>query len=180
MNKFEIYKNPDTDLFDEISKAIMLNNNYCCCAVDRTPDTMCMCADFRASEEGGFCHCGRFYKVETHEIVSLVYSLARDIPDESHIWYWRKMLEKSGFMTFEIELSMTGELKSAQVELNKSKIAKSDMVIVIDELISPEHRHYLSLLTDWAADLKKPVISTRELILKEEQSNDENNQSESI
>ena len=43
--------------------AVEDNGGYCPCMVERTPDTKCMCKDFR-EQESGLCHCGRFEKVE--------------------------------------------------------------------------------------------------------------------
>ena len=39
------------------------NDGYCPCAIDRTPDTKCMCKEFREQKEPGLCHCGRYGKV---------------------------------------------------------------------------------------------------------------------
>lgn len=39
------------------------NDGYCPCAVFKTPDTKCICKEFREQEEGE-CHCGRFEKVK--------------------------------------------------------------------------------------------------------------------
>ena len=57
---FVVRPNPDKDTFISVSDAVRANNNYCCCAIEKTPDTMCMCKEFREQQEGGFCHCGRF------------------------------------------------------------------------------------------------------------------------
>lgn len=46
---------------DEIVAAIKDNDGYCICAVDHTPDTKCMCKEFRDMEEG-ICHCGLYEK----------------------------------------------------------------------------------------------------------------------
>ena len=40
------------------------NDGYCPCAVFKTPDTKCMCKDFREQPHEGLCHCGRFEKVK--------------------------------------------------------------------------------------------------------------------
>ena len=37
------------------------NNGYCPCAIEQTPDTLCMCKEFREQDKG-LCHCGRFFK----------------------------------------------------------------------------------------------------------------------
>jgi len=51
----------------EIQEALIKNNGYCPCAIRKTPETKCMCLDFRnqARKEGwyGKCHCGLWEKV---------------------------------------------------------------------------------------------------------------------
>jgi hypothetical protein len=42
---------------------VRLNDGYCPCAVFKTPDTKCICKEFR-EQESGVCHCGRYEKVE--------------------------------------------------------------------------------------------------------------------
>jgi hypothetical protein len=46
-----------------IAKLVKQNDGYCPCAVDKTPDTKCMCKEFRDQKEPGICHCGRYEKV---------------------------------------------------------------------------------------------------------------------
>ena len=46
----------------EIRADVEANNGYCPCAIWQTPETKCMCKDFR-EQESGECHCGRFEKV---------------------------------------------------------------------------------------------------------------------
>lgn len=46
----------------EISKALKENEGYCPCRLKRTPDTKCMCKEFREMEEG-ICHCGMYQKI---------------------------------------------------------------------------------------------------------------------
>ena len=50
-----------------VRKAVRENGGYCPCMIERTPDTKCMCKDFREQETPGLCHCGRFEKVEEEE-----------------------------------------------------------------------------------------------------------------
>lgn len=45
-----------------IAELVQQNGGYCPCAIEKTPDTKCMCKDFR-EQESGFCHCGRYEKV---------------------------------------------------------------------------------------------------------------------
>lgn len=58
-----IIKNPDTALAKEIQEAIAANDGYCVCAIERTPETKCMCKFFRELPEGP-CHCGLYIKVK--------------------------------------------------------------------------------------------------------------------
>ena len=46
-----------------IKKLVDENDGYCPCLIGKTPDTKCMCKDFREQKEGQ-CHCGRFEKVK--------------------------------------------------------------------------------------------------------------------
>lgn len=56
--------NEDKKLADEIREAIKLNDGYCCCAIEHTPDTKCICKDFIENIKEGPCHCGLYYKVK--------------------------------------------------------------------------------------------------------------------
>lgn len=47
----------------EILKLVKASDGYCPCAVERNPDTKCICKAFREQTEPGECHCGRFVKV---------------------------------------------------------------------------------------------------------------------
>lgn len=47
----------------EFKKLVDENDGYCPCAIFKTPDTKCMCKQFREQREPGPCHCGRFTKV---------------------------------------------------------------------------------------------------------------------
>lgn len=52
--------NPDSNYVKEIRARIKDNNGHCPCAVEKTPDTKCMCKAFREqidSGEAGYCHC---------------------------------------------------------------------------------------------------------------------------
>jgi hypothetical protein len=48
----------------DIRADVEASNGYCPCAICQTPDTKCMCREFREQAEPGECHCGRFAKVE--------------------------------------------------------------------------------------------------------------------
>ena len=49
-----------------IRENVEANDGYCPCAIWQTPDTKCMCKDFR-EQESGLCHCGRFEKVREED-----------------------------------------------------------------------------------------------------------------
>ena len=48
-------------LVNEIRQQLKQNNGYCPCKIQKTPDTKCMCKEFREQEEGE-CHCGLYIK----------------------------------------------------------------------------------------------------------------------
>lgn len=56
-----IKQNPDKEYANEVRKKLKENNNYCPCRLEKTPDTKCMCKEFREMEEG-MCHCGLWLK----------------------------------------------------------------------------------------------------------------------
>lgn len=45
-------------------KLVIENGGYCPCMVHKTPDTKCMCKEFRDQKTHGPCHCGRYEKYE--------------------------------------------------------------------------------------------------------------------
>ncbi len=47
-----------------VAELVKQNDGYCPCLIQKTPDTKCMCKDFREQQTQGPCHCGRFEKVE--------------------------------------------------------------------------------------------------------------------
>ena len=56
-----IRKNPDIEYVAEVMKKLKENGGYCPCRIEKTPDTRCICKDFREQEEG-ICHCGLYIK----------------------------------------------------------------------------------------------------------------------
>ena len=53
----------DMELRKEIIEKLKANEGYCPGALVRSPDTVCMCKEFRDMEEGT-CHCGLYVKVK--------------------------------------------------------------------------------------------------------------------
>lgn len=56
-----VRENPDKKIVKEIRKQLKQNNGYCPCQLVQTPETKCMCKEFR-EQESGYCHCGLYYK----------------------------------------------------------------------------------------------------------------------
>ena len=52
---------------EEISAAVKENDGYCPCMRIKTPDTKCMCKEFREQGESGVCHCGLYKKTVTKD-----------------------------------------------------------------------------------------------------------------
>ena len=48
----------------ELLQEVKRNGGYCLCAIERVPDTICPCKEFRASAVPGLCHCGVWEKME--------------------------------------------------------------------------------------------------------------------
>lgn len=58
--------NSNQDLAREVQKQLIENNGYCPCALEKTPDTKCICKDFRDKISNGYkgeCHCGLYESV---------------------------------------------------------------------------------------------------------------------
>ncbi|MCM1214092.1 MAG: hypothetical protein NC548_06180 [Lachnospiraceae bacterium] len=60
----KIIVNPDSEIANEVKAQLQENGGYCPCRIDKTPDTKCMCKEFRESTELGECHCGLYMRVE--------------------------------------------------------------------------------------------------------------------
>lgn len=59
-----IVVNPDKQYADEIRAKVKENGGYCPCRIVKTPDTKCICKEFREANEPGPCHCGLYIKEE--------------------------------------------------------------------------------------------------------------------
>lgn len=57
----KILVSDNIELVNEIRKQLKQNNGYCPCKIQKSPDTKCMCKEFREQEEGE-CHCGLYIK----------------------------------------------------------------------------------------------------------------------
>lgn len=59
----KIKVNPDEKFVAEFRQNLKDNDGYCPCRREKTPDTKCMCKEFREMEEGQ-CHCGLYIKIK--------------------------------------------------------------------------------------------------------------------
>jgi len=55
-------KNPDAETYNAITQAVINNDGYCPCLLEKTEDTKCICKEFREQNYPGECHCGRYIK----------------------------------------------------------------------------------------------------------------------
>ena len=62
----KITLNPDESVVQLIKDGLEKTGGYCPCRRERTPDTKCMCLEFRNQIKDedfeGFCHCMLYYK----------------------------------------------------------------------------------------------------------------------
>jgi len=54
--------NSDKDFVKDLRKRIEENDGYCLCALEKTPDTKCICKEFLERAEKGYCNCGLYKK----------------------------------------------------------------------------------------------------------------------
>lgn len=65
----KIVETSDKTLAREIRTKLKENAGYCPCRLSKTPETKCMCKEFRdkiTRNETGACHCGLFEVVDDH------------------------------------------------------------------------------------------------------------------
>ncbi|MBP5225698.1 MAG: ferredoxin thioredoxin reductase catalytic beta chain [Lachnospiraceae bacterium] len=62
----KITLNPDAEVVRIIKEGLQQKGGYCPCRREMTPDTKCMCKEFRDQiadpDYEGFCHCMLYYK----------------------------------------------------------------------------------------------------------------------
>jgi hypothetical protein len=154
---FEIIPNPDFLHRKQIEEAIKENDGYCCCALEKTDDTKCMCKDFRNQKTYGFCHCGRYYKVLTAPKACLCGStrfkekfieIARDLTLKGYIVTMPMVFIHSGDEANQLD-------KEYLDEIHKAKIADADLIYIIN------CGHYIGESTlseiEWAKELGKKI-----------------------
>lgn len=131
---YEIIPNPDFLHRKKIEELIKDNDGYCCCAVEKTEDTKCMCKEFREQKEYGFCHCGRYFKVLKSPKVCLCGStkfkdkfieVARDLTLKGYTVTMPMVFVHCGDEVEQLD-------KEYLDEIHKAKIADADLVYIIN------------------------------------------------
>ena len=58
--------NENKELVAKVQEGLKRTSGYCPCRLERTPDTKCMCKEFRDQiadpKYEGYCHCLLYYK----------------------------------------------------------------------------------------------------------------------
>ena len=58
--------NENKELVAKVQEGLKRTGGYCPCRLERTPDTKCMCKEFRDQiadpKYEGYCHCLLYYK----------------------------------------------------------------------------------------------------------------------
>jgi hypothetical protein len=153
--KFTIKPNPNTETFKEVSDAVKACDNYCCCEIERNDNTKCMCKNFREMKETGFCHCGRFYKVQEFPIITILCT-----PDEcDRANAIAEDLTQEGFIVLTPMYKLSKDyflLTDFYNEMQRVKIAKADMVLVLNTCQAAVD--FLEEQILWAEDLQKKIV----------------------
>ena len=62
----KIIFNPDEKVVNAIRQGLQRKEGYCPCRIQKTPENLCMCKEFRDQIADpnfeGFCHCRLYYK----------------------------------------------------------------------------------------------------------------------
>ena len=62
----KIRLNENEEVVRAIKEGLKKTGGYCPCRIQRTPENICICAEFRAQladpDFSGFCHCKLYYK----------------------------------------------------------------------------------------------------------------------
>ena len=66
MEKPKFHLNPNEEIVKTIREGLKRTGGYCPCRIERTPENLCMCEEFKKQiqdpEFEGFCHCMLYYK----------------------------------------------------------------------------------------------------------------------
>lgn len=157
-NNYEIIQNPDFIHRKEIEEAIKANDGYCCCALEKSDDTKCICKDFREQNHFGFCHCGRYYKIiKTPKVClcgstrfkEIFFEIAKEFTLKGYIVTMPGVFVHRGDTINEKD-------KERLDEIHKAKIVDADEIFIInkDGYIGESTKSEI----EWAEKLGKKII----------------------
>ena len=162
--KFIIMPNPDFLFRKEVEQAIKDNGGYCCCALEKTPDTKCICKAFKEQDHCGFCQCRQYYKYKRAPIITLCGSTRfkeaflkaqRDFTLAGYV-----VLTVGVFGHTEESEEIIEQAKGSLDELHKTKIAMSDFVYVIN--VGGYIGESTKSEIEWAQELGKEILYLEE------------------
>lgn len=163
MEMFTIKDNPNKEELSLIEEAIKLNNGYCPCASEKNDSTTCICEAFTNSEDTDFCQCGRFYKVENYEVLTVIGDVAFSEGAES-LFYWNEILIDQHFLVMSIPLNSLSIAANSQTSINQCRAAieKSIAVLILeyDDHLQPT----IDAVMDWSERLGKKILRKGELL----------------
>ena len=67
---FKYKPTPNAETYKEVTEVIRQNDNYCCCEIDKTDDTKCICSAFKESLAKGEeteCNCGKYKIIKVED-----------------------------------------------------------------------------------------------------------------
>ena len=136
-----ICKNPDEQKYREISQAIYQNDGYCCCALEHTPETKCMCKAFCDQLTGGFCHCGRYYKINKYQIIAIC---------GDYDQYTANALRNQDYIVL--------DNRGVKRDIAFAQIAQADIIYVVNHAFENKE---MQEQIQWACDLNKKILSLK-------------------
>lgn len=68
----KVVLNPNKEIVDIVREGLARTGGYCPCKREKTPDTKCMCTEFKQQLRDpmfeGYCHCMLYYKTLRNDI----------------------------------------------------------------------------------------------------------------
>ena len=154
-NEFTVKPHPNSEIFLEVTNAVKSNDGYCCCEIEKNENTKCMCRNFREQEEGGFCHCGRFFKIKEFPIITILCHPSDYVAAET----MAESLTTQGFIVLTPRYGLEGwyiKKKMVLDEIQRTQIYMADVIFVMNT--NQEAVDFLEEEIYWAEDLQKKII----------------------
>jgi len=157
-NEYIIIPSPNFIHRKEVEESIKNNEGYCCCSIEKTPETMCICKEFRDKQASGFCHCERYYKIKKCKKICLCGStkFKEEFNELNKILTLKGyIVEMPGVFMHQGD-NISDEEKIELDELHKSKIADCDLIFIInkDGYIGQSTKSEI----DWAKSIGKEIV----------------------